>query len=308
MRLQASAAILSSILTAVLYYNIVAATAKHSPPPGLFPISQRQVVTNEQIFIDSQGRQRIFHGTNAVVKGPPWIPDATIFSEDISLTDEDFILMQKLGLNLVRLGVMWVGVEPNRGQYNETYLNAVEDIITRGAKYGIYFLIDMHQDSMHEYFCGEGLPTWAIESDGLKNYFGDFPEPLDRPYTKKDKHNFPVREDCKKFVWAAYYGAESQSSAWQALWKNVNGLTEAWGDMLSHVASRFKNTSSILGIELINEPDAGDFYHYPGIVIPLKPFSADFRNMQGAYDLVSKKINQADENRLIFFAGMPWSG
>ena len=52
------------------------------------------------------------------------------------------------------------------------------------------FLLDMHQDSMHEFFCGEGLPTWAVKSDGLKNYFGKFPEPLAKPYVEKDANNF----------------------------------------------------------------------------------------------------------------------
>ena len=274
---------------------------------SLPPISQRRAITNEQVFVDSHSRQRIFHGTNVVVKGPPWIPDVHTFSEDISLTDEDFQLMKTLGFTVIRLGVMWPGVEPTRGKYNETYLDIVESIITRGEQYGLYFLIDMHQDSMHEYFCGEGFPTWAIESDGMRNYFGNFPEPLSKAYTRKDKNNFPVREDCKRFEWAAYYAAESESSSWQALWSNVDGLTDAWGDMLAHVALRFKNISSILGIELINEPAAGDFYHYPGIVIPLKPYSADYKNMQGAYDIVAKKISAVDENRLIFFAGLPWA-
>ena len=39
-------------------------------------ISQRQTPTLERVFVDSFNRQRIFHGTNAVVKGPPWIPDS----------------------------------------------------------------------------------------------------------------------------------------------------------------------------------------------------------------------------------------
>ena len=68
--------------------------------------------------------------------------DVTEFSQDISLTDEDFQLMKRLGLSVVRLGVMWAGVEPvQRGHYNETYLDVVEDIVTRGAKYGIYFFV-----------------------------------------------------------------------------------------------------------------------------------------------------------------------
>ena len=34
------------------------------------------------------------------------------------------------GMNAVRLGVMWPGVEPTEGQYNYTYLSTVREIGT----------------------------------------------------------------------------------------------------------------------------------------------------------------------------------
>lgn len=43
-------------------------------------------------------------------------------------------------------GVMWPGVEPQRGIYNETYLRIVKDIVEEAATYGIYVLADMHQE------------------------------------------------------------------------------------------------------------------------------------------------------------------
>jgi len=58
------------------------------------------------------------HGTNAVVKGPPWFPTFDSFDNNTSLSKEDFILMNRLGVNLVRLGVMWPGLEPTRGSYD----------------------------------------------------------------------------------------------------------------------------------------------------------------------------------------------
>ena len=62
------------------------------------------------------------------------------------MSGEDFQWMQKLGLNLLRLGVMWPGYEPVRGQYNETYLDEIDGIVKLAASYGIYTLLDMHQD------------------------------------------------------------------------------------------------------------------------------------------------------------------
>lgn len=129
---------------------------------GLLPITLLQRQGGDRVFIDSAGRERIFHGTNAVVKGPPWHPDPYTFSADISMAKEDFEWMQRLGLNVVRLGVLWSGVEPTRGHYNETYLDQLDMIVTLAAAHGVYTLLDWHQDGISEHFCGEGAPSWAI--------------------------------------------------------------------------------------------------------------------------------------------------
>lgn len=57
-------------------------------------------------LIDDQGAELIFHGLNVVSKVPPY---HTAFNE----TDMEFF--QKSGINGIRLGVMWPGVEPRKG-------------------------------------------------------------------------------------------------------------------------------------------------------------------------------------------------
>ena len=56
------------------------------------------------------------------------------------------------------------GYVPERGQYNETYLEIMQGIVQKAAKYGIYILLDMHQDVMSRKFCVEGFPDWAVNS------------------------------------------------------------------------------------------------------------------------------------------------
>lgn len=260
----------------------------------------------ERVFQDAHGRERIFHGTNVVVKGPPWVPDTTSFSTDISLSAEDLDLMQTLGLNVIRLGTMWAGIEPQKGVYNETMLKILSDIVEMAAQRGIYVLLDMHQDVLNEKFCGEGFPDWATVDDGLKNYFGKFPMPIHAPYTDTDRHGYPTREDCAQHPWANGYLAEETGSAWQSLWTNVKGIRDSWGLVWKMLASRFKESPSVLGFELINEPFAGDIYHSPKILLPFPPSSADLTLFQGAYGNVTKQIREVDSDHLVFFPGMPW--
>ena len=34
----------------------------------------------------------------------------------------------------------------------------------RAGKYGIYSLLDAHQDVLSQKFCGEGIPDWAVDT------------------------------------------------------------------------------------------------------------------------------------------------
>ena len=105
----------------------------------------RQQPSGERVFVDEHGRQRIFHGTNVITKGRPWYPSRFGYDAFTSLVKEDFELMASVGINSIRLGVMWPGVEPYKGRYNETYLNVIREIAAEAADYGIYTLADMHQ-------------------------------------------------------------------------------------------------------------------------------------------------------------------
>ena len=131
----------------------------------LLPISLRQLETGERIFVDDAGRERVFRGTNAVVRGPPWIPDTSNWSPDISLVDKDFEILQSSGVTLLRLGAMWPAVEPKRGEYNHTFLRELRQLSDRAAHYGIYTLLDGHQDAFSERFCGAGMPSWLRPMD-----------------------------------------------------------------------------------------------------------------------------------------------
>ncbi len=62
---------------------------------------------------------------------------------------------------------MLPGYVPKRGEYNETYMKITQEIVSKSAKYGIYTLLDMHQDVMSPKFCVEGFPDWAVNTGWL---------------------------------------------------------------------------------------------------------------------------------------------
>jgi len=269
--------------------------------------------TGQRIFVDSLGRQRIFHGVNAVVKGPPWVPATDKFSKDLSLVDEDFEEMAGMGLNMLRLGVMWPGVEPERKQYNLTYLQELKKIVKGAGRYGIYTLLDMHQDGISEKYCGEGIPHWALARPTHK---GSFPLPLPAFFTDYYQYPsnssgsvalFPSRQECSKFGWESYQASRETAAEYEALYTNANGMADAWAEMWAQVASYFKGMPEVLGLELINEPFAGDFYKNPGIMVPYpSPFNADRSRLEPAYNRINAAVRKVDSEVLLFFAGVTW--
>ena len=90
-------------------------------------------------FYDEYGRVRIFHGNARVDKGFPWV-----FPHLVD-TDEELDRFEELGFNVVRLGWMWSGFNPEPDYFNQTYAERIMTVVDGLAERGIYTLLDMHQ-------------------------------------------------------------------------------------------------------------------------------------------------------------------
>lgn len=66
----------------------------------------------------------------------------------------------------------------------------------------------------------------------------------------------------------SYYVTAAEGSAWQALYKNTDGLRDSWAQYWALLAGLWKDEPTVLGYELINEPFAGDVIKYPELLVP----------------------------------------
>src|SRR5262249_7891061 len=129
-------------------------------------------------FVDHQGRVVLMRGVNIVDKcgtnesvtldGCPvrTNPGAESYPNDDSLmygfTIKDAEFLKKQGFNVVRLGISFSNLLPQRpatpGSFtvNQTYLDTVVRVARLLADQGIWYFVDMHQD------CFEEWPAWAI--------------------------------------------------------------------------------------------------------------------------------------------------
>jgi len=70
----------------------------------------------------------MFRGINQVNKGAPWYPE-------LMLEEKHQQELKDWGFNLVRLGSMWSGLEPEEGKYDDNYVNILEVMMVFLAGY-----------------------------------------------------------------------------------------------------------------------------------------------------------------------------
>lgn len=226
--------------------------------------------SENRIFRDELGGQRMFHGVNVVYKVDPYIPSIGEFDSQNSLNDEDIALLKKWGMNFVRLGVMWEAVERSPGVYDDTYLDRVEEMINKLGAAGIYTLVDAHQDVFARSICGEGMPDFytkeALKEDST--CINGFMDRILRPFYnkfgvctdiesfgfRKDENDDPLIEDCQSRDFYTYYMTKQSFAAFGAFFTNKNGMQDKFVDYWAHVAQRFTTNPYVIGYDPLNEP------------------------------------------------------
>jgi endoglycosylceramidase len=187
-------------------------------------------------FIDSHGRQVIFNGLNKVNKDPRM----NYTDNDSTVTFEKF---NSWGFNCIRLGVIWDGVEPQPGKYDEKYLDKLEASVNIAARNGIYVMLDMHQDLYGVSFgeesasLGDGAPKWATLTENKPHIRGQ--------------------------IWSdSYLISPAVQKAFDNFWANKPasdgiGVQDHFVRMWQHVAKRFANNKAVIGYDIMNEPFNG---------------------------------------------------
>ena len=165
-----------------------------------------------------------------------------------SFAEDDAKLLASMGYNTIRLGVLWAGLEPERGRYNLTYLDQVVACVDIAARHGLHPVLDMHQDVFNRRFCGNGVPDWVPQPPEF-----NFPYPIEVEY-EVDENGYPSREDCDSVQWPNYHFTTSLSHSVGNLYKNYDGLLDKFAAFWGLVAQTFADRDSVIGYEIMNEP------------------------------------------------------
>ena len=182
-----------------------------------------------QNFIDPEGRTLILHGINVVNKDPK-----TKYLGHV--TKEDFARFKTWGFNVVRLGIIWDGLEPKPGVYNEDYLKGIDGMINWASENDIYIFLDMHQD-LYSVLYSDGAPEWATITNDARHETGA--------------------------IWSdSYLISPSVQKAFDHFWTNAPapdgiGIQDHYINLWKHIAARYADNSTVIGYDIMNEPFMG---------------------------------------------------
>lgn len=280
--------------------TLIALSAQCGTATGipLSPVVVRQRHSSRRAFFEHHsGRQVNFRGVNVVYKDFPFYPDVPTFHSNLSFVEADAKLLRALGVNLIRLSVMWPGVSPEHpDDVNHTYVAEVKRKAQLAADHGIYVLLEPHQDELHPLYCGEGAPTWWTHS--AVGPPAVFPVPVQStPF----KNSPPSRDDCNNHSSFSYIWSYDAARAYQQLYETSarplvdsdNGHKEGpFARFWQHVVRDFAAKPFVLGGELWNEPFPGDVF---GDVRNRNNKFADRHNLQPWYANLTRAIRNADD-------------
>ena len=181
-------------------------------------------------FIDAEGRQVLLHGLSVISKSKA--------ENYLSWHGpREFAAMRDWGMNCIRLGVIWDGLEPRPGVFDEDYLEGIDQRIAWARAAGIRVILDMHQD-LYSHKYSDGAPEWATLTDDLPHLAGGG-------------------------VWSdAYLSSPSIQRAFDNFWSNKPcadgvGVQDHFAQAWRHLARRYANESTVIGFDLFNEPNIG---------------------------------------------------
>ena len=193
-----------------------------------------KIQTLGKVLVDEYGRERIFSGINVCDKGA-YNAEEKIRHYNYEWDDAMLEEFKKQGINIIRLGITWDAVEPQKGKYNDVYIEAVKRMLDKCEKAGIYAYIDMHQDLYSGWGNGpgDGAPAWACHTD-------------------KYKYKNP------RLVWAeSYFISRAVHRAFDNFWDNKYSVQDAYKKMWKHVAQRLDGHPALFGFDVMNEPFLG---------------------------------------------------
>ncbi len=102
------------------------------------------------------------------------------------------------------------------------------------------------------------------------------------------------------------YTSPEVASAFEAFWQNKNNIQDRFFDYWRVVANRFKNSESVLGYDIINEPFAANLQKYSMMFFEQQKFDREL--LTPFYQQAVEVIRKEDSSHFVFFEPAQFPG
>jgi endoglycosylceramidase len=213
---------------------------------------------------DDLRRVRIFRGANVSGRSklPPFLP-----FEDPAWFDQ----LAGWGWNAVRLLVIWEGLEPERGVYDDAYLAKLKALAIAAGERGLHVIVDFHQDLFSRELGGDGAPSWT----------------LPRQATATPGRSWFFR----------YLTRPTVQRAFERFWRDADGLRTSMLTCVRRVMRVMAEVPAVIGYDVFNEP--------MGSIGALLGGALERRSLPAYYEACVHARDELDPTRLLFIEPSP---
>lgn len=239
-------------------------------------------------FRDSEQREVTFRGINVAGDSKlPRRPDLPSHetkgffdAQNVSFvgrpfTEEEayvhFARLKRWGYNVIRYIFTWEALEhAGPGKYDEEFIDHTIKILRIAKSYGLYVLMDPHQDVWSRFTGGSGAPLWTLHACGLD------PETFAVNQAAVVHNTWPKPAEFPKMLWPTNYTRLAAQVTFTLFYagrdfapnaiidgKNIQDyLTDHFIGACAHLAQRIHDAGGledecVIGWETMNEPHRG---------------------------------------------------
>ena len=189
----------------------------------------------------------------------------------LSEADEHFSRLSNLGFNLLRLSVSWEAVmHAGPGIIDADYLEYLVSLVRMASRYGLYVIIDPHQDVWSRFTGGDGAPGWTLEAAAGFRLDGS----LHKAGCAFLHQHLGPDETLPTMAWPTNYGRLATATMFTLFFAgdvyapNIT-VPDTGGETIQHhlrkhyaefikvVANALKDEVNVIGFETMNEPSNG---------------------------------------------------
>jgi endoglycosylceramidase len=178
-----------------------------------------------------------------------------------------------LGLEHVRLLVMWEGLEPARAAYDDEYLAKLKALAVAAGERGLHVIVDFHQDLFSRALGGDGAPSWTV--------------PEEAPFAPGRSWFF------------GYLTRPEVGRAFERFWRDADGLRSSMLACVRRVMQAMAEVPAVIGYDVFNEP--------MGSVEALLGGALERRSLPAFYAACACARDELDPTRLLFIEPSPFA-